>query len=425
MKRDRSDEQRTPYRWVVSVSVIALMGVALASWSGPPRGLDLVSRAWADDAQDQNHDAFGPHQTLPISLHGTKQGHLTFYSKEYGGFENVTGIAFRDKNQNVSVACLNACHMDGGGCYTCHTQPVPTVPPAADLDDRCLYCHGRQAAEAQFRSYGWLTDVHAESENPRAPKHCMDCHTKREVHGDENVYSSLLAPEAMDAKCTNCHPVKTLRGKGKAYHAIHLDDVDCSACHVQSVLACQSCHFDSLLGSLQQIFWGPPSFGPLPTLGFKLLVRHDGDGKVHAATYMTLTDQHFYDEGHPDQKTFVVIAPNHVHAVISGAELSCRDCHDNKAVQEYKDTKKIDVVTWKAAKETLEPHMGVIPVPPDWQTALHFDFVVPDQTAPGGCAKLDTGAETGADLTQILFAKPLSQEQMDALSIPRTPHALP
>jgi hypothetical protein len=401
MKRDRSGEQRTPYHWVVSVSVMALMGIALVSWSGPPRGLDLVSGAWADDAHHQNDDEFGPTQTLPISLHGTKQGHATFYSEEYGGFETVTGIPFREGN--IGEACMGACHIPDTGCEMCHTDPATGAVPsdANELDGRCLGCHGRQGLEAQFRQMGLLTDVHYDSTHKEF--HCMTCHTKREMHGDENAYSSLLAPEAMDAKCTNCHPVKKLRGDGvNAYHAIHLDEVDCSACHVQSVLVCQSCHFDSLVESQQQVFWGP-------TQGFKLLVQHDG--KVHAATYMTLTD-----EKGADGRTFVVIAPNHVHAVTSGADLSCRDCHYNAAVQKYIDNKPIDVVTWDDSTNpnlpTLKPRTGIIPVPPDWRTALQFDFVVPEQN---GWVKL----QTGADQSQILFAKPLSQKQMKALSTPR------
>jgi hypothetical protein len=404
MKRDRSNEERTPYRWVVSVSVMALIGIALVSWSGPPRGFDLVSRAWANDAHHQNDDEFGPEQTLLISLHGTKQGHPTFYSEAYGGFEIVTGIPFRQGN--VGAACLDACHIPATGCISCHTDPEGgAVPSDAELDQKCLLCHGRQGLEAQFRQMGWLTDVHYDSTHKEF--HCMTCHTKREMHGDENVYSSLLAPEAMDAKCTNCHPVKKLlKGNGvNAYHAIHLDDVDCSACHVQSVLVCQSCHFDSLLETTpQQVFWGP-------TLGFKLLVQHDG--KVHAASYMTLTDE----QGENGQ-TFVVIAPNHVHAVTSGADLSCRDCHKNAAVKQYIHNKPIDVVTWDDTKNSLVPRMGIIPVPPDWQTALQFDFAVPTGIAEHPWVKL----KTGADQSQILFAKPLSQEQMDALS---TPHGSP
>jgi hypothetical protein len=147
----------------------------------------------------------------------------------------------------------------------------------------------------------------------------------------------------------------------------------------------------------KQVFAGPPH------QNFKMLVRHDG--KVHTATYMTIT--------YGDEKTFNVIAPYYAHAITKDG-ISCGDCHGNSAIQEYNETGKINVITWDTKKKTLVGREGVIPVPPDWKEALRFDYVVPgrDPNNPWMLLKGET------DRSQMLFGKGLSLRQMDFLRNP-------
>lgn len=329
---------------------------------------------------------YSPENTFPISLHGTRYGHDTFWIKEHGGLEALTERPIED------FGC-KGCHpgtlADGTpvdpftykpSCADCHADPDnPTVAPVTD--DICLKCHNRQTIEKQLLS----GEAHKKFS-------CKDCHTAREMHGDENVYSSLHAPNATDVKCTSCHSVELI-GDQNRYHKLHVKNIDCSSCHVQSVLACNSCHLDSILEG-ERVFAGPPH------QGFKMLVRHDG--KVHAATYMTITYQ--------NESTFNVISPRYTHAIAKDT-IVCGDCHGNSAIQEYTGTGKIKVVAWEKRKNALIGRQGIIPVPHDWKKALHFDYAIPtrDPDEPWMLLKGKT------DLFQMLFAKPLLESQMDAL----------
>jgi hypothetical protein len=388
----------------VSIGLIAFSpGVSAASGSGAHGNSSKQSvRAafhetrhedehfWEKKHRDRNALKEAIKKTFPSSLHGTRLGHDTFWMKAYGGIEKLVGESI-DK-----FGCLG-CHpgslADGTlitdpfsyqpSCVDCHVDPQH---PARDpvTDDICLKCHSRQATEQAFLAS-------ADEDLAHKDLQCVDCHTAREMHGDENVYSSLLAPGAMDAKCENCHAENSKKKHGhkshrtnNLYHEIHQETVDCTACHVRSVLARNSCHLDSVLNQ-QQVFAFPPH------QGFKMLVNQDG--KVRAATYMTITGN--------SEDTFNVIAPYFAHA-ISKKGISCDDCHGNAAVAEYDKTDQIKVISWYDEKKALVGHEGVIPVPPDWKSALSYDYVVPqpdlDLSQPWMLLKGET------DLSQMLFA---------------------
>ncbi|RME40325.1 MAG: hypothetical protein D6788_03535, partial [Planctomycetota bacterium] len=329
--------------------------------------------------------------SFPDSLHGTRQGKATFYSAANGGFETLTGIAMADLH---CQSCHAATLADGTpvdpatytpSCADCHIDPVN---PTGEVDDSVCYgCHARQGAEGGVG----LPDVHRD-----AGMKCVDCHTAGDMHGDGNAYASMLDHGAIDTKCEQCHPVETL-GKHIG-HSAHLATVDCSACHTQSVISCYNCHFESMVNDGIKKFFGPP-----PRSGFKLLVNRNG--KVHTASFQSATYQ---------GNSFYVIAPYTAHSIVR--EVACSSCHANAAIQEYDTTGQITVTTWDAGTGTLIGPSGVIPVPPDWSTALQFDFLNYD---PG----TDTWSylETGADLTQMMYGQPLTPEQLDALSMPQGP----
>ena len=339
------------------------------------------------------------------SLHGTRGGKATWYGAENGGFEALT---------NIPMSELPCQHCHALTYATGDTvDPATYEPDCKDCHDfanqgttveqqTCLGCHSRQRAEIALSQKNLLySDVHRDRGMV-----CKDCHTKREMHGDGSKYSSLRESGAMDASCENqaCHPPDSLAGVPA--HDRHLETVYCTACHVQTVSTCYSCHFETEVQAHQKRFFGPPPIG-----GFVFLVRREPDGKVATASYQALTY---------NGKTFYAVGVFNGHT-ISKEGRACTDCHNTELVQAYKSTGTIDVAKWDAAESKVRHTQGVIPIPPDWQTALQFDFVtytgdVADPTKPLDPSKW-TVLKSTPDGSQMLFAEPLTAEQMDKLAM--------
>ncbi len=325
--------------------------------------------------------------SFPQSLHTTRQGKATLYAAENGGFEGLTGIPMEDLS---CQQCHAANYADGTpvdpetyvpSCRDCHADPADPGPVA---DSVCYGCHSRQDAEGGIG----LPDVHRD-----AGMACMDCHTIGDTHGDGTEYVSMLEPGAIHTDCEECHDPADLLEANEG-HLLHMDSVDCTACHTSSVISCYNCHFDTMVTDDVKKFFGPP-----PRSGFKFLVNQDG--KVHTASFQSAVYQ---------GDSFYVIAPYTSHSVVR--EVACEDCHGNAAVTEYNDTGAITVATWDEGTSTLTGPTGVIPIPENFATALQFDFLDYDSGT-------DTWSflKTGADLTQMAYATPLTVEQMGKLAM--------
>ena len=329
-------------------------------------------------------------KVFATSLHYTRKGKETFYSAENGGFEKLTGIPIE------KLGCKK-CHAktkaDGTpikaeeyepDCYDCHKTPGDEVS-----DEVCLGCHGRQAVEIKLgkKMPELFSDVHR-----KAGLKCVDCHSAEDVHGDGKEYNSMLEG-AIKAKCENCHELAR-----NAAHLIHRDKVDCKACHVKTVIACYNCHLDSLVEAHVKRPYAPLG-------GFKILMNFDG--KVTSATLMALKYEN---------KTFYVVAPFFSHTVTK--DVSCTDCHDSKALKEYDETGKIVLTKWNESSKKLEWKKGVIPLVPDWREAFILDFLEYKADPHTPMKPFDqnwTYLKTGADLTQILYGEPLTEEQLKSL----------
>ncbi len=347
-------------------------------------------------------------ENFQTSLHGTRIGKDTYYSNpispsdpHMGGFYNLTGVPMDD------LGCKN-CHgptyADGTpidpatyqpSCRDCHEVEGPGGPPVAD--SACLSCHSRQQVEHMF-----FSDVHRDR-----GLGCTDCHTVNEMHGDGTPYTSLQEPGALEVNCEQCHPVNQL--KPHKSHK-HVATVDCTACHVKSVIACNNCHFESVIEGNKNRFYAPPMHD------FKMLMRSE-EGKVHSASFQSLTF-----EG----KTFYVLAPFATHSITT--DIACTDCHlqgpkkagargspKNAPINEYVETGMITVTRWDEASKLLIGTKGVIPVPPDWKEALQFDFVDYDGL-PTDPVVMDPSKwsylKTGADMLDMPFGQPLTEGQM-------------
>lgn len=331
-----------------------------------------------------------PEETFPTSLHATRPGKQHFYSAARGGFEQLTGVP-------MSALPCTKCHAptraDGTpidnatyqpDCTDCHRQAGDKVADAV-----CLGCHQRQGLERTR----FPNDVHA-----AAGFTCITCHTEREMHGDGTSYVSQLQQGAMDAKCQNCHTGLAMKNE---VHDLHTNSLDCSTCHTQSVVACNDCHFDSQVAGGGRRYYTPA------VSNFTFLVRREGSGKIHTATMQSLIFQ---------GKTFVVIAPYSAHSVTKTAR-PCEDCHNSNNIKAYSRTGHMAVTQWDPAANKLKGITGVVPVPPDWQTALTFDHVIytGDPANPVTDPNAWVFAKNGTDLFQMLFAEPLTDEQIAKL----------
>jgi hypothetical protein len=374
-------------------AMIWICMVLLATLSVGLLGLPLLARA--KDATGINEIV----DNFKTSLHATRKGMDTYYSNpispydlSMGGFVNLTGVWYDD------LSCKN-CHDPAyadavnyePSCGDCHVDKGPVA------DSTCRGCHSRQVLEETL-----FSDVHRDR-----GLGCTDCHTMSEMHGDGNDYTSLQEPGALKVKCQRCHPVNQL--KPNKFHK-HVATVDCTACHVKSVIACNSCHFESLLEGKQRPY-------ALPMQGFKMLMRNE-EGMVQSASFQTLT------VGGLGGQSFYVLAPYATHSITT--DIKCTDCHlqgpkggkavgapKNSPINEYVETGKITVTRWDGA--SLIGAKGVIPVPPDWKEALQFDFVYYTGD-PAGPVDMDPSKwsyqKTGADMLDMPFGQPLTEGQM-------------
>ncbi len=313
-----------------------------------------------------------PEETLPSSLHGTSYGMKYWYQDA-----NPTGLYELTQVPYEDLSCKN-CHTED--CTSCHENPGDR--PAMD---KCLACHGRQKKERML-----MSDVHFDQYN----QECSDCHTSREAHGDSTSYVSLLDEGAMDIDCEKCHPADELPTNNE--HNMHLDDIHCTACHVQGVVTCYNCHFESEIQHEVKI-------AHKGIANWVFLVNYEG--KVHAGNIMAVTY---------NNQSFLAIAPYTGHTVTKQGR-TCSDCHHSEAVEQYRQNRTINVTWWDADSGSIYNLGGVIPVPADYTNALQFSFV----KCVSGCDNPETAQweflKNGVDRWQILFATPLTSSQMDKL----------
>jgi hypothetical protein len=338
----------------------------------------------SDNAPTVLTDFFPWDEYYWTSLHATGMGKQTFYNETpNGGFEKSTGVAYMD------LTCKSCHEPQAGGCVThCHDVANPGLGAEVDatLTGACGDCHGRQKAEAFVHGY---SDVHRD-----AGMDCMACHTLGDVHGDGTIYASMLEDGAIDTRCEDCHTSIA----DNSYHTMHSSTVDCSACHIQSVVTCYNCHFETEL-----VLDTKKPYGQFKDWVFLMNYR----GKVHAANFQSVVDV--------DDESILAMAPFYAHTISRNAVTSCNDCHGNPAFQEYFDANDgvIDVVWWNGAG--LSYMKGRIPVTPELTNTMNFAVVQLDQ--PGGSVWSHVG--DNVDEIQIVYGSPLTANQMNKLKDPK------
>jgi hypothetical protein len=222
------------------------------------------------------------------------------------------------------------------------------------------------------------TDVHRDG--AKAFK-CVNCHAMSEVHGDGSNYNSMF-DGAIKIDCTDCHPLGGV--PTNAAHDQHRDNIHCSACHVQATVSCYSCHFESEVNLGAKIPYGVFD-------EWKFLLKWKG--KAHQANIQSLTY---------GGEAFVGIAPFYGHSVhIPDINTICDQCHNNALVNEYNLQGTMTATWWDTNPDTIRYFKGMIPVPPDWRTALKFAFATKDTN--GKWIALDDDDVT----KQMIYGEPL------------------
>jgi hypothetical protein len=329
-----------------------------------PEQLEHIAVAWPGD-------------TLASSLHGTAAG-MQWWYEQPNGLGQLIGIDY------ATTGCGN-CHVDttaaDGGCSECHGD-ADVHDPITNQGELCRGCHGRAAAEFQMG----LTDVHF-----TAGMECSDCH-RYDIHGDGTAYNSMFEEGAIKADCENCHKELNMT---ITEHNLHSEDLACDACHVETVITCYNCHFDSLLDEHVKR-------ANRKANGFVLLLNDELSGKVTTGTYQSVI------EG--GENTFIAFGPFHGHSV-TDAGRTCGDCHDNDRITELNDTGKIVMTYWDAGGSPpgIVHTTGVVPFAPDY---LEFEFVDYDPVAESW-----SSVGTTVDQKQWEFCSPLTTEQLGALGM--------
>ena len=388
------------------------------------------------------------------SLHATRLGKETFYNDGLNeispaplqsGFGNYVTVPYAD------LPCAN-CHNgkdDGpwdtdptGGsfvdswpgnpvCRDCHGNTDAGKSPVIGTtvaNDVCKGCHGRLAAEAAVG----MTDVHSAFS-------CAQCHALGDIHGVTGENPATMFDGAITADCLACHTPST----SVAEHGVHTTDIDCSTCHMQSVVTCYNCHFDNEAiddGTVYHGKFASAKFGGTKASGkaWRFLVNKvlpDGTTRVFPGSMQSLvadvTASNF--PGEDDQgATFVAIAPYYAHAITRTDALTCTECHGSANAVALNAGTPVDVIAWGAADgvevpvanmmATWQAPSGIIPVPED-TSLLGFDFI--DLVDPGA-ALTPTGTSSSprlafkrdADVIHMPsdYVRPLSALQLTKLS---------
>jgi len=337
------------------------------------------------------------------SFHMLRKGHSYFYASTNGGFESLSNIPIN------ALRCMK-CHpgklanntpIDTAtyqpGCNDCHNFSLGNTVP----DSLCKRCHSRQKVE--IANY---TDKHRS-----AGMTCVTCHIKDELHADATPYNTPFdTVQGKTCQTVGCHNVIPVTPNNTYAHSTHNSKVECAACHTRSQINCYNCHFETEIWSGMRGFKRPIA----QFKGFIMLARLTKTGKVGIVNYQSIIYQ--------GNKTFNAWGPYYPHTIMTkDSTRTCAECHNNAIINEYNTTSQIYVAKWDSTStpKKIVHKTGVIPIPPDYQTSLKFDFanyigrVDTAYTNPAMWAYAKTGLTGNQMLSQ--YVMPLTAAQMTKL----------
>ena len=340
--------------------------------------------------------------TFLTSLHKQRTGFNNAYSSINNGMEIITGIPY---DQLSCKQCHSVTGLFANGtiidpttyypvCFDCHNFQNGVVVE----ETACLNCHQRQLRERELYP---SEDVHSNEGLT-----CFSCHSKAELHGDDNIsYLSLKETGAIKANCSNCHT----QLDNNPSHNRHIGKVDCAACHAVSVYSCAGCHFESYIATANMRFNNEFN-------NYRLLIKKDGIVKL--GTIAT----HSYNG-----KTNYIISSTHSH-IIKRQATTCNDCHlrmgpNNEIIQEYNNTGFITVAKWNEITKKVEIRNGVIPLVSDWKQSFKIDHS--NYTGDSSVVLTDPNLwqflKSETDNAHLYFAEPLDSATLSKLGVSRFP----
>ena len=172
---------------------------------------------------------------------------------------------------------------------------------------------------------------------------------------------------------------------------VHLaGKLDCKACHVRHLVSCTNCHFETLAKTGKRV--------ALPVSGWHFLMNYQG--KVTSANMQTFVL--------PDNKTFVMFAPQFSHSVMKTGR-ACQECHVTEAVAQAQS--KTVKLLWLDQGEVRQA-TGAIPV----ASGVKYGLVFRDYK-DGKWSVISNPVEPRIHYAS--FGEPLSEAQLERLSEPQ------
>jgi hypothetical protein len=336
----------------------------------------LVMSGLPADAQEQQG-------CFLSSLHHTGEG-MRYWYEAKDGFMAISGVPYD------ALGCKN-CHAQS--CDDCHLKKTEAglaySTQTARSSETCLKCHAREKATAKYDETNACMGVHAKSNMD-----CVDCHSKKEIHGDGNAYSSMRQDGAMETACTDCHTKDATEYPalpGTRSHTVHKGKLACNACHVQNSMTCYNCHF----GVLAKTKCKPKSFAA-KAKDFLLLVKYKG--KVTSGTMQSLVGK--------NNEPFISYVPYFTHSIMREGR-KCEQCHATEAVKTLAASKEFTPAVFKDGK--LEFYKGIIPVIPE---LLNWPFL-----EKKGDAWVQFEPKTKPLVQMALYAEPFTPEDLKNLKV--------
>lgn len=181
------------------------------------------------------------HASAKNSLHeqGWGQKSMVALRAGYASFDQLPASVKNGYEINCGKchATCGDCHVNrpkagGGGLYKGHSfQKTP------NMADNCVACHTSRGGHGYFGiGTGTVPDVHL-TKLPNGG-HCINCHSKYELHGDGQIYDQRYKMQ-LAPRCEQCHSGVATSNQ---YHRMHATTFNCQTCHSQDYNNCGSCH---------------------------------------------------------------------------------------------------------------------------------------------------------------------------------------
>jgi len=181
-----------------------------------------------------------------IAANYEKSLHYTTIGQRQGVMARFSKSELQTFDKRVFEQSCRSCHASCGGCHV----KSPAVSGISlgliqghkfvkrDEGKTCAFCHGGRVYPEYTGEYGGTTDVHYQK-----GMMCLDCHKKRELHGDGEKYLSKQMVKDRPA-CKNCHAtIQSEKPLTKMAHNVHQGKVSCYGCHSGGQYRnCYNCH---------------------------------------------------------------------------------------------------------------------------------------------------------------------------------------